>query len=118
LSCSLLGGQWWPLLEGKRLAIVSGHAEVFAARLVDPQFVKATGGNEVTWSIATNFTCPDKSVTKREFWHGLREELFAVEWDLLVCSAGSLSAVICEMARQHGRTAIDVGSIDQTQSQH
>ena len=111
-------GLWWSLLEGKRLAIVSGYADGFAARLLDPQFVKATGGGEVTWSVTTKITCPDKTVAKREFWHQVRDELFAAEWDLLLCSAGSLSAVICEMARQHGRTAIDVGSIDQTQSQH
>jgi hypothetical protein len=38
--------------------------------------------------------------------------LFAAEWDLLLCSAGSLSAVICEAARQRGRKAIDVGACD------
>jgi type IV secretory pathway TraG/TraD family ATPase VirD4 len=80
--------------------------------------VKATGGDDIAWSIASKITCPDKTVAKREFWNRLREELFAAEWDLLLCSAGSLSAVICEMARQHGRMAIDVGSIDQNQSQH
>lgn len=102
-------GLWWPLLEGKRLAIVSGNADKFAARLIDPEFVKATGSSEVTWTIATKITCPDKTVAKREFWHQVHEELFAVEWDLLVCSAGSLSAVICDAARQHGHRAIDVG---------
>ncbi len=106
------------MLEGKRLAIVSGHADEFAARLLDPQFVKAIGGGEVTWSVTTKITCPDKTEAKREFWSRVRGELFAAEWDLLLCSAGSLSAVICEMVRQHGRTAIDVGSIDQSQSQH
>ncbi len=105
-------GLWWPLLEGKRLASVSGHADEFAARLIDPEFVRATGGGGVTWSIATRITCPDKTVAKREFWNRLREELFAAEWDLLLCSAGSLSAVICEAARQQGRKAIDVGQLD------
>lgn len=27
-------GLWWPLLEGKRLAIISGHAHEFADRLI------------------------------------------------------------------------------------
>ena len=105
-------GLWWPLLDGKRLAIVSGHADKFAARLVDPEFVEATGGGEATWSVATKITCPDKTVAKREFWPRVRDELFAAEWDLLLCSSGSLSAVICEGARQRGRRAIDVGAAD------
>ncbi len=106
-------GMWWPLLEGKRLAIVSGHADDVAVRLVDSEFVKATGGGDVRWSVATKITCPDKTVAKREFWRRLRDELFAAEWDLLLCSAGSLSAVICEAARQRGRRAIDVGQLGQ-----
>ena len=105
-------GLWWPLLAGKRLAIVSGYADEFTARLVNPEFVKATGGGEVTWSIATKIICPDKRVAKRESWHRLRDEVFAAEWDLLLCSAGSLSAMICEAARQRGHKAIDVGSSD------
>jgi len=109
-------GLWWPLLEGNRLAIVSGHADAFAARLVDPQFVKATGGDDIAWSIDSKITWPDKTVAKREFWPRVRDELFAAEWDLLLCSAGTLSAVICEVARQQSRAAIDVGSIDATMS--
>ena len=105
-------GLWWPLLEGKRLAIVSGCADEFAARLVDPEFVKATGGGEITWSVATKITCPDKTGAKREFWSRVRDELFEAEWDLLICSAGSLSAVTCEAARQMGQTSLDVGSLD------
>lgn len=105
-------GLWWPLLEGKRLAIVSGHADEFAARLVKPEFVKSAGGGEITWSIAAKITCRDKTVAKRELWNRVLDELFAEEWDLLLCSAGSLSAVICEAARQRGRKAIDVGSSD------
>ena len=103
---------WWPLLDGKRLAIVSGHAEEFAEVLVDSEFVEASGGGEVTWSVTTKITCPDKTVAKRESWHWVRNDLFAEEWDLLLCSAGSLSAVSCEAARQRGRRAIDVGSLD------
>ncbi len=74
------------------------------------------GLQHVTRSIAAKITCPDKTVAKREFWHRVRDELFVAEWDLLLCSAGSLSAVICEMARQQSRAAIDVGSIDATMS--
>lgn len=110
-------GLWWPLLGGKRLAIVSGHADEFAARLVNAKLVKATGGGDVTWSVAIKITCPDKTVAKRKFWNRMREELFATEWDLLLCSAGSLSAVICEAARQRGRKAIDVGQLDQNLAQ-
>ncbi len=105
-------GLWWPLLDGKQLAIVSGHADKFAARLIDPEFVKATGGRGVNWSVATKIRCPDRTVARREFWNRVPEELFAAEWDLLLCSAGSLSAVICEAAPQVGRTSLDVGSLD------
>ena len=106
-------GLWWPLLEGKRLAIVSGHADEFADRLVHPEFVQATGGGDVTWSVTTKTTCPDTTMAKREFWQHVRDELFSSEWDLLLCSAGSSSAVICETARQHGSRAVDVGKLDQ-----
>ncbi|GIX05063.1 MAG: hypothetical protein KatS3mg114_0932 [Planctomycetaceae bacterium] len=105
-------GLWWPLLAGKRLAIVSGHAEALAARLVDPEFVRATGGGEVTWSVVTALSCPPVSEPKRTHWRRLREELFATEWELLVCAAGSLSAILCEQARMAGRNGVDIGSID------
>jgi hypothetical protein len=91
-------------------------ADEFASRLLDPELVKATGGAEATWSVATKITCPDKTVAKREFWHRLRDELFDPEWDLLLCSAGSLSTVLCEASRQQTRAALDVGSIDATMS--
>jgi hypothetical protein len=42
----------------------------------------------------------------------MRDELFTAEWDLLLCAAGSLSAILCEHARQMGRPALDVGSLD------
>jgi len=54
------------------------------SQLVDPEFVAATGGGEVIWSIATKITCPDKTVAKREFWNCMRDELFVAEWDLLL----------------------------------
>ncbi|MGB0741921.1 MAG: hypothetical protein ACPGXX_17760, partial [Planctomycetaceae bacterium] len=57
-------------------------------------------------------TFPDKTVAKREFRNRVRDELFVAEWDLLLCSAGSLSAVSCEAARQMEQTSLDVGSLD------
>jgi glycosyltransferase involved in cell wall biosynthesis/SAM-dependent methyltransferase len=105
-------GLWWPLLAGKRLAIVSGHAEALAARLVDPEFVRATGGSEVTWSVVTALGCPPVSEPKRTNWPRMRDELFAVDWELLLCSAGSLSAILCEHARRVRRNSLDVGALD------
>ena len=107
-------GQWWPIIGNKRLAIISGHAEAFAARLMDPEFVRATGGSDVTWSVAAKVQCPDKTVTKRHHRQRLQDELFSCDWDLLLCSAGSLSAILCEHARQVGRKAIDIGALDVT----
>jgi hypothetical protein len=104
--------RWWPLLAGKRLSIVSGHAEALAARLVDPEFVRATGGSDVTWSVVTALACPPVSEPKRNCWPRMRDELFAAGWDLLLCAAGSLSAVLCEHARKAGRTAFDIGALD------
>ncbi len=89
----LLGeGLWWPLLAGKRLAIVSGHGEAMAARSMDAEFVRINGGGDVTWSVATSITCPPVNELKRADWPRMRDKLFANEWDLLLCSAGSLSA--------------------------
>jgi hypothetical protein len=42
----------------------------------------------------------------------MRDGLFTSDWDLLLCSAGSLSAVLCDRAMQVGRKAIDMGAID------
>lgn len=106
------GRLWWTLLAGKRLAIVSGQAEALAARLIDPEFVRATGGAEVTWSVVTALACPPVSEPKRTHWPGMRNELFATEWDLLLCSAGSLSAIFCVHAQQTGRKALDIGALD------
>ena len=105
---------WWPLLDRKRLAIISGHADEFTSRLIDNEFVKARGEIGVTWSIECKFNCPTISVPKAGYWNRLRDELFESEWDLLLCSAGSLSAIICEAARQQGRNAIDIGALDAT----
>jgi hypothetical protein len=49
---------------------------------------------------------------QRYFAQRLRDELFAAEWDLLLCAAGSLSAIVCEYAKQMGRNAIDIGALD------
>jgi len=105
-------GLWWPMLAGKRLAIVSGQAEAVAARLMDTEFVLATGGGEVSWSMGTVLSCPPVSEPKRSHWPRLRDELFSSEWDLLLCSAGSLSAVNCEAVRLRGRRALDIGAFD------
>jgi hypothetical protein len=106
-------GLWRSLLEGKRLAIVSNQADGVAARLMDESFVRANGGSSVRWSVESRAFCPDKSARKRDHWPRMRDELFAAEWDLLLCSAGSLSAILCEHARQAGRKALDVGALDQ-----
>ena len=103
---------WWSLLEGKRLAIVSGHADELATRILDESFVRASGGSDVKWSVATKVQCPDKSVPKRRHRQRIEDELISAEWDLLLCSAGSLSAILCEHARQVGRKAIDIGALD------
>jgi hypothetical protein len=103
---------WWPLLENKRLAVVSGQADALAGRLMDPEFVRATGGGEVSWSIEKALTCPPVSESKLSNLPKLSEELFSSDWDLLLCSAGSLSAIVCEHARKAGRKAIDIGALD------
>lgn len=105
-------GLWWPILENKRLAIVSGHADAFAARLMDPEFVRTTGGGEITWSIATKIMCPAIHEPKKNNWQWMIDRLFAVQWDILLCAAGSLSAVFCNRATLSERNAIDVGAID------
>jgi len=106
-------GLWWSLLEGKRLAIVSNRADEVAARLLDESLVQANGGSSVRWSVEVHVFCPDKSVAKRDHCPRMRDELFTAEWNLLLCSAGSLSAVLCEHARLMGRAALDVGAVDQ-----
>jgi glycosyltransferase involved in cell wall biosynthesis/SAM-dependent methyltransferase len=105
-------GLWWPILANKRLAIVSGHADAFAARLMDPEFVHATGGGEITWTVTTKVACPPIHEPKHRHWPRMREELTVAQWDLLLCSSGSLSAMLCECGQQSRRNAIDIGSLD------
>lgn len=105
-------GLWWPILENKRLAIVSGHAEAFAARLMDPEFVRATGGGEINWTITTKVACPPIHEPKRPHWPRMCDELFAADWNLLLCSAGSLSAILCSNTTVVGRMTLDVGAFD------
>jgi hypothetical protein len=45
-------------------------------------------------------------------WPRIRDELLAAKWDLLLCSAGTLSAILCEHGRQIGRKALDMGAFD------
>ena len=63
--------------------------------------------------VVTAFACPPVSVLKRPHWPRMGDELFATDWDLLLCSAGALSAIFCEHSRQAGRRALDVGAFDQ-----
>ncbi|MEZ6066545.1 MAG: hypothetical protein R3B90_12745 [Planctomycetaceae bacterium] len=67
-------GLWWSLLAGKRLAIVSGHANALAVRLRDESFVRANGGYDVTWTIATTVTCPQLNQPKHMHWSWLDGE--------------------------------------------
>lgn len=106
-------GLWWSILENKRLAIVSGHADAFAARLTDPDFVAATGRTEISWDIVTKRACPAVHEPKHPSLSRLRDELLSSRWDLLLCSAGTLSAILCNQMVQAGRMALDVGALDQ-----
>lgn len=66
----------------------------------------------VTMLTAATVTCPDKLVPKHLHWPRMRDELSAADWDLLLCSAGTLSAILCEHAWQVGQKGLDVGAID------
>ena len=79
---------------------------------MDPEFVRATGCGEITWTIATKVACPPVHESKHPDWPRMRDELFSSQWDLLLCSTGSLSAVLCDSAMQVGRKAIDMGAFD------
>lgn len=92
-------GLCWSLLEGKRLAIVSSRADEVAARLTDKFVVRANGVQAFRWSVKARVFCPNTSVPKRDHWPRMRDELFAAEWDLLLCSAGSLSSLLCDHTR-------------------
>lgn len=104
-------GLFWPLLDGRKLGVVSGQPHAVAGRLTDPQFVAANGG-EVTWMVAATILCPPVGEPKWPYWPRLQEELERSDWDLLLCSAGVLSALVCDHARRIGRKALDIGAFD------
>jgi hypothetical protein len=105
-------GLWWSLLRGKRLAVVSNHADDVSRVLRNDAFVRANGGDRVDWSIAISVSCPPEGVAKSAHWPKIRDELEQSDWTHLLCSAGAMSAIICEYARKMGRNSIDIGSID------
>ncbi len=75
--------------------------------------LRSTGGGEITWTIATKVACPPVHEPKRPHWSRMQDELLSSPWDLLLCSAGSLSAILCTKAAEVGRKAMDVGALDQ-----
>lgn len=102
-------GLFWPLLEGRKLAVVSCHAGAIARRLMDQMFVAANGGR-ITWDVAATILSPPPREPKWPHWPRLRDELERSDWDLLLCAAGTLSAIICDHARRIGRKALDIGA--------
>lgn len=104
-------GMWWPILANRRLAIVSNIAQQVAAKLLDRDFVSRNEG-AVSWSIGPTVSCPPVSVPKADHLSRILDELSSDEWDLLVCAAGGLSAILCEHAKRIGRKAIDIGAFD------
>ena len=104
---------WWRLLEGKRLAIVGGHADELAARLSSREFDSEDAVREVSWTVTTTAICPPLCQPKHSHLSRLQDMLFGTDWDLLLCSSGSLAAVLCEQARLIGRRAIDIGAGEQ-----
>lgn len=98
---------------GQRLAIISGHADELAARLLDTEFVRTTGDGDITWSVIARVPCPPVNHHKTPHWPRMRDGLFAAEWDLLLCSAVSLSAILCDQTREMAPKAIDIGATDE-----
>jgi hypothetical protein len=67
---------------------------------------------EITWTVTTRVAFPPAHESKRSFWRRMRDILLAADWDLLLCSAGSLSAIFCHHAMRAGRMALDLGTCD------
>lgn len=93
------GGFLWPSLTAKRLAIVSGHADSFAARLMNPEFVWGTGGGEITWTIETEITCPTVHEPKRSQLPRIRDQQLSTQW---ICCFPRLGHSRRFCANRHG----------------
>lgn len=104
-------GLFWTLLDGKRLAIISGQSEAVAAKLLDRDFVEKNGGT-ITWTVSAKIPCPPKPEPKAPHWPRIRDPLSHSDWNLLLCSAGTLSPLLCHHALALGRNALDIGSFD------
>lgn len=105
-------GAWWPLLANRKIAIVGGHAERLKERLLNPAFVAASGGAEISWTIPHTLTCPPLTLPKAPAYFQLCDQLGSTDWDLLLCSAGGLAILLCDFAQRIGRNALDIGSLD------
>lgn len=74
-----------------------------------------------SWNRTTPAACNDSATNAphplvdpmHSHWPRMRDELSAADWDLLLCSAGTLSAILCEHACQAGRKALDLGACDE-----
>lgn len=94
-------GLFWPMLAGKKLAVVGGQAKQLAAAL------RANGCD-----VRAIITTPRTEQPKAAAWAAIVNRMEqAGDWSHLVCAAGGLSVLIGERARQMGRRAIDIGQL-------
>ena len=105
-------GEWWPMLAHRKIALIGGHTERLKSRLMDPEFVAASGGDEISWTIPVTLPCPPKGTPKSGAYFELCDQLGSTEWDLLLCSAGGLAVLLCDFAQRLGRNALDIGAMD------
>ena len=106
---------FWPLLDGGELAVVSGQPHALGQRVLDRGFVRANGG-EVTWSITATVLCPPVGEHKWPYWPRTQEELGRSDWNVLLCSAGVLSALVCDHTCRTGRKTLNLGGLNQVSS--
>jgi hypothetical protein len=108
-------GDFFPVLEGRRVLVVGGYAARQASAMGSVDFQRGharfgcVGGYRVVGHVQT----PSKRQQPKARWlPGVLEAISAVEFDIALVSAGGLAFHICEHVRRTGRVAFDCGSLD------
>jgi len=108
-------GDFFPIIEGRRVLVVGGYAAKQAAAMASEDFQRrhiklgCVGGYRVAGHVQT----PSKHQRPKAQWlPGLLEAIDAAEFDIALVSAGGLAFHICEHVRRTGRVAFDCGSLD------
>jgi len=103
-------GDFFPVIEGRRVLIVGGNAGNWAERMADPAFAESHGASyEIVGSVQT----PGRHQRpKAPHLPGILREIDRHRFDIALVAAGGLAFPICGHIAERRKFAFDCGAID------